>query len=140
MSRHGMFPEFQRGQQPGAIDRGVIGDLRVVLGEEGSNTLADLVDLFLSDVPNRFREIHQMIGRGQWEGIKPHVEFLRGWCETLGARDAACRCKDMELFMENLAMDPEAGFNQMEFASTLREAEEAFSKAASELVVITAEY
>ncbi|MHC1783950.1 MAG: Hpt domain-containing protein [Anaerolineaceae bacterium] len=140
MSHHVLLPSYQKGQEPQAIDRSVLSDLRVMLGEEGSNTLADLIDLFLSDVPSRFHEIHQIAGRGEWEEIKPHIDFLRGWCETLGAREVTCCCKEMELFFQNIEVDPEAGFNREDFSSLLHVMEEAFARAASELMVLTAEY
>lgn len=140
MNQSVILPARNRGSQSPAIDRGVICDLRIVLGEEGANTLADLIDLFLSDAPVRFREIHQIIGKGSWEGIIPHIDFLRGWCETLGAREATSRCKDMQLFVENLEMDRGAGFDRKKIAFLLKETEDAFARAASELVVITAEY
>jgi HPt (histidine-containing phosphotransfer) domain-containing protein len=140
MNQSVILPTYHRGAQPPAIDRGVISDLRLVLGEEGANTLADLIDLFLSDAPIRFREIHQTIGKDCCDGIKSHIDFLRGWCETLGALEAASRCKDIQLFFENLEMDSEAAFDRKRISFLLKETEEAFARAASELLVITAEY
>jgi HPt (histidine-containing phosphotransfer) domain-containing protein len=122
------------------IDQSILGDLRAVLGEEGSNTLADLIDLFLSDVPSRFHEIHQIAGRGEWEEIKPHIDFLRGWCETLGVREVTCCCKEMDLLFRIFEVDREAGFDKEQFFSLLQASEEAFARAASELLILTADY
>jgi HPt (histidine-containing phosphotransfer) domain-containing protein len=139
MSHHILLPRYKKRSEPVAIDRTVLNDLKAVLGEEGSNTLTDLIDLFLADVPSRLAEIRRLATNADAKEIHRNVDALRGWCETLGASEMICVCREMELFLENLEVDCDACFDRDKFSVLFHEIEDAYARAASELLIHGAE-
>ncbi len=140
MSHHVSFPGYQKRQTNLPIDRAVLNDLRAVLGEEGSNSVADLIDLFLTDVACRLAEIRLLSKRGKWKKIQEVVSTLRGWCGSLGACDLDCDIRRMQLYLEEKETERFIGIDREEFSRLLDEAEAAYACTASELIVSAAEF
>jgi HPt (histidine-containing phosphotransfer) domain-containing protein len=140
MSYRVSLPAYKTMQFHQPIDYSVLNDLKVVMGEQGSNSLSDLIDLFLTDAPSCLREMRKMAEAGFWENILHTANLLRGCCESLGAFEMASGCRKIELFLSGMEKDNYSEIKAENFLNLVVQIEDAYSRAASELILIGAEY
>lgn len=140
MSYRVSLPSFKSMQFQQSIDHAVLNDLKAAMGEQGANSLSDLIDLFLTDAPDSLREMRKNARAGFWENIQHTANLLRGCCESLGAFEMASCCKKIELFLSGMEKDSYSEIKVEGFLNLVIQIEDAYSRAASELILIGAEY
>jgi HPt (histidine-containing phosphotransfer) domain-containing protein len=88
------------GSTPGAeqevLDASVIQGLRELGGEDDPGLLLELVQLFLSDAPQRMREIEYGLEQGDWKLLERAAHTLKSASANIGALGLSAICKELE--------------------------------------------
>src|SRR5690349_17534232 len=88
------------GARPGAtpepIDPGVIEGLRELGGAEDPGLLVELIDLYLSDAPQRMAEIERSLASGDWKLLERAAHTLKSASANIGALGLSEICKELE--------------------------------------------
>ena len=92
-------PDF-KGSTPGAqhevLDASVIQGLRELGGEDDPGLLLELVQLFLSDAPQRMREIESGLAQGDWKLLERAAHTLKSASANIGALGLSAICRELE--------------------------------------------
>jgi HPt (histidine-containing phosphotransfer) domain-containing protein len=88
------------GPRPGAtpepLDHGVIEGLRELGGAEDPGLLVELIDLYLSDAPQRMAEIEESLASGNWSLLERAAHTLKSASANIGALGLSELCKELE--------------------------------------------
>ncbi|MFN8640583.1 MAG: Hpt domain-containing protein [Candidatus Binatia bacterium] len=90
------------------IDSETIDALRSLQEDGEDDLLAELIDLFLQDAPDRLAAIREAVNGGDWVGLAERAHSLKGSCGSLGAVQMAALCARLEAMGRDLAMRAEA--------------------------------
>jgi HPt (histidine-containing phosphotransfer) domain-containing protein len=86
-------------RNPGAaetLDVETLKALEKVPAEDGSNLLVELIDMFLESTPLRILSIRKAANEKDWFRLKHAVHTLKGSSSTLGLRQVAKVCQELE--------------------------------------------
>jgi len=90
-----------RGPAPQApqevLDASVIQGLRELGGEQDPGLLLELIDLYLSDAPQRMAEIEQSLASGNWKLLERAAHTLKSASANIGALGLSALCQQLEL-------------------------------------------
>jgi len=78
------------------IDLNTIEALRELQEEGESDLLAELIDLFLQDAPDRIAGMRLAVDTGDWTALAERAHSLKGSCSSLGAVHMAGLCAQLE--------------------------------------------
>ncbi len=78
------------------IDRNVIEGLRELGGADDPGLLVELIDLYLSDAPQRMSEIEQSLASGDWKLLERAAHTLKSASANIGALGLSAICKELE--------------------------------------------
>jgi HPt (histidine-containing phosphotransfer) domain-containing protein len=78
------------------IDASVIQGLRELGGEDDPGLLVELIDLYLSDAPQRMGEIRQALSTNDWKLLERAAHTLKSSSANIGARELSAICKELE--------------------------------------------
>jgi HPt (histidine-containing phosphotransfer) domain-containing protein len=78
------------------IDASVIQGLRELGGEEDPGLLVELIDLYLSDAPQRMAEIESSLAAGDWKLLERAAHTLKSASANIGALGLSAICKELE--------------------------------------------
>jgi HPt (histidine-containing phosphotransfer) domain-containing protein len=78
------------------IDLNTIEALRELQEEGESDLLAELIDLFLQDAPERIASMRSAVDGGDWTALAERAHSLKGSCSSLGAVHMAGLCAQLE--------------------------------------------
>ena len=78
------------------IDPGVIQGLRELGGAEDPGLLVELIDLYLSDAPQRMSEIEDALASGNWALLERAAHTLKSASANIGALGLSEVCKELE--------------------------------------------
>lgn len=88
------------GTRPGAtpepIDPEVIEALRELGGVEDPGLLVELIDLYLSDAPQRMAEIESSLASGDWALLERAAHTLKSASANIGALGLSELCRQLE--------------------------------------------
>ncbi len=73
------------------LDMSAIDALRDLRDDGDDDLLAELIDLFLADAPQRMSALAAAIDSKDWEGVASWAHSLKGSCGSLGAMHASLR-------------------------------------------------
>jgi len=79
-----------------ALDMRVIQDLRDLGGEDDPGLLFELVGMFLTDAPQRIREIETSLANGDVKTLERAAHTLKSSCANIGAPKLSEICKKIE--------------------------------------------
>ena len=74
------------------LDHQVLSELKTL----GTDVVAEIVELFVADVPSRLGKLQQAIGAGSCDGILREVHGLKGSALGVGASRLAMLCAAIE--------------------------------------------
>jgi len=78
------------------LDMSAIDALRDLRDDGDDDLLAELIDLFLADAPQRMMALAAAIGGEDWDGVASWAHSLKGSCGSLGAMHMAELCTRLE--------------------------------------------
>lgn len=99
------------------IDPNTIEALRDLQEEGETDLLAELIDLFLGDAPQRITGMRTAIETRDWSGLAARAHSLKGSCSSLGAVHMAGLCARLEAMGRDRAGRDEAAAVQGELES-----------------------
>lgn len=74
------------------LDDSVLAELRTL----GGGVVAEIFELFATDVPNRLSKLQQAIHTGSWDGVLREAHGLKGSALGVGASRLAMVCAAIE--------------------------------------------
>jgi HPt (histidine-containing phosphotransfer) domain-containing protein len=80
----------------GPLDPEVITDLRGLQEAGGSNVFAELVSMFINELPVRLAGIRAALDRRDPEALKQEAHRLKGSSQQMGAMRLSALCHEME--------------------------------------------
>ena len=89
-------PEAHRVPEPDVLDLAVIDGLRELGGEEDPGLLSELIELFLSDAPQRLQELEAALEDGDLERLSRAAHTLKSSSANLGAVAFRRLCEELE--------------------------------------------
>ncbi len=84
------------GTAPPALAPKSLENLRRIGERRGSEALARLTNLCLTQIPERLRTLREAVAAGNSEGVEENAHFVKGTARSLGAQDLAERCHELE--------------------------------------------
>ena len=79
-----------------ALDVEVLKALEKVKTDDGSDLLVELIDLYLQDTPQRIMAIRSAAAEKNWVLLKRAAHTVKGSSGTLGLRQVAKVCQELE--------------------------------------------
>ena len=98
-------PHQDKKNDNGAIDMRVIADLRELGGDEDPGLLTELIDLFLTDAPERVREVETGLATGDIKLVERAAHTLKSSSANIGALTLSSMCKRIEELARNQEKD-----------------------------------
>lgn len=80
---------------------GIIADLRELGGADEPGLLAELIDLFLADAPERIREVESALAAGEIKRVERAAHTLKSSSANIGAKQLSSICKQIEELARN---------------------------------------
>jgi two-component system, sensor histidine kinase and response regulator len=74
----------------------VLGNFRKLQEPGASDVIAQLIDLYLNELPTRLMAVHQTIERGDAARLAKAAHSLKGSSASMGAQRAARVCLELE--------------------------------------------
>lgn len=90
------------------LDAETLAALRSLQDDGEDDLLAELIDLFLEDAPERLGLIRAALAAGDWVGLAERAHSLKGSCASLGAVQMASLCGRLEAMGRDLAQRSDA--------------------------------
>ncbi|MGB3204902.1 MAG: response regulator, partial [Crinalium sp.] len=84
-----------------AIDTNVLQSFREMVGEDGETFLAEMINCYLEDTPQLLKEIDQAIREANISNLRRAAHTLKSSSMTLGAKNLASLCKEIEAIAKN---------------------------------------
>ena len=100
-----MNNSHQDKNQNGVLDMRVIADLRELGGVEDPGLLAELIELFLKDAPERIGEVESGLASGEIKLVERAAHTLKSSSANIGAVNLSDICKRIEAHARNLERD-----------------------------------
>lgn len=97
MSRSEVRPEME------TLDSETLATLRSLQEDGDDDLLAELIDLFFQDAPDRMAAIKDAVQASNWVGLAERAHSLKGSCASLGAVRMASLCAKLEAMGRDLA-------------------------------------
>ncbi len=91
-ARSGQSNGAESAPSPASVDLVALDNLRALRLDGGADPLAELVDLFLSDTPDRIQLMRSALQRVDSAALEAAAHSLRGSASNLGARNIATAC------------------------------------------------
>jgi HPt (histidine-containing phosphotransfer) domain-containing protein len=85
------------------IDTATLAALRSLQEEGDDDLLAELIDLFFQDAPERIDAIGLAVSACDWDRLAEWAHSLKGSCASLGAAQMATLCARLEAMGRGLA-------------------------------------
>ena len=98
-------PHKDKKNDNGAIDMRVIADLRELGGDDDPGLLTELIDLFLTDAPERVREVEKGLATGDIKLVERAAHTLKSSSANIGALTLSSICKRIEELARNQEKD-----------------------------------
>jgi HPt (histidine-containing phosphotransfer) domain-containing protein len=88
-----------RAEAPAVLDPSLLDSLRTLRFDGEADPLAEIIDLFLRDTPERIREASEAAARRDAVALRAAAHTLKGSANNLGARrlGAAALCLEVEV-------------------------------------------
>ncbi len=99
------------------LDMSAIDALRDLRDDGDDDLLAELIDLFLADAPQRMSALAAAIDSKDWDGVASWAHSLKGSCGSLGAMhmaDLCTRLESMGRIPDGRRSDAEAVYRELE--------------------------
>ena len=90
------------------IDTATLAALRSLQEDGDDDLLAELIDLFFQDAPERISAIGLAVSASDWERLAERAHSLKGSCASLGAAQMAALCARLEAMGRGLAPNADA--------------------------------
>jgi HPt (histidine-containing phosphotransfer) domain-containing protein len=90
------------------LDSEILAALRSLQEDGEDDLLAELIDLFLEDAPERLASVKEAVNASDWAGLADRAHSLKGSCASLGAVNMASLCARLEAMGRNLAQRSDA--------------------------------
>jgi HPt (histidine-containing phosphotransfer) domain-containing protein len=78
------------------LDANVIQGLRELGGTEDPGLLVELIDLYLTDAPQRMAEIETSLATGDWKLLERAAHTLKSASANIGALGLSAICRELE--------------------------------------------
>jgi two-component system sensor histidine kinase/response regulator len=91
--RHGGAPGHGAGS---VLDLRVLDELRELGGTEDPGLIAELIEIFLTDAPQRLQEISTALSTGDLKIVERAAHTLKSSSANIGATRLSKLCKEME--------------------------------------------
>ncbi|MBL8859337.1 MAG: Hpt domain-containing protein [Planctomycetes bacterium] len=89
----------------GAIDMGVIAELRELGGEDDPGLLVELIELFLADAPLHIQEVERSLASGDIKKVERAAHTLKSSSANIGAKNLSEICRQIECLARNQEKD-----------------------------------
>lgn len=104
-------PHDQRGEHDplGAhdvLDMRILNELRELGGEDEPALIAELIDIFLSDAPQRLEEIAKGLTHGDLQSVERAAHTLKSSSANIGALGLSRICREMEELARARNLEP----------------------------------
>lgn len=86
------------------LDTETLAALRSLQEDGEDDLLAELIDLFLEDAPERLASIRAAVEASDWVGLAERAHSLKGSCASLGAVSMASLCGRLEAMGRDLGL------------------------------------
>lgn len=93
---HALAPASASRITSDAVDVDVLNAFEELQLEGGSDLIVELIDLYLQDLPQRVKEIHEASTATEWLLLKQAAHGLKGSSGSLGVRHVAEICQKLE--------------------------------------------
>jgi HPt (histidine-containing phosphotransfer) domain-containing protein len=103
------------------IDKSTFDELKQMSGEDFIN---ELIDAFLDDAPNMFRNMHTALAAKDVEAFRRNAHSMKSNANTFGATELGALAEELELMGKE---------NNLDIGNRLEAMKEAYAKAAEEL-------
>ena len=90
------------------LDSETLATLRSLQEDGDDDLLAELIDLFFQDAPERMAAIKDAVHTSDWVGLGERAHSLKGSCASLGAVRMASLCAKLEAMGRDLAQRNDA--------------------------------
>lgn len=90
-------PYSTRSVASDALDFEVLKAFARVKSDDGSDVVIELIDLYLQSTAQRITTMLNAAREGEWEQLKRAAHTLKGSSSTLGVRQIAKICQDLEV-------------------------------------------
>ena len=97
-----------------AIDTKVLQSFREMVGEDAEAFLAEMIDCYLEDTPKLLKDINQAIIEANAPNLRRAAHTLKSSSITLGAKNLASLCKEIEEIVENGYTQSGLAYSQLE--------------------------
>lgn len=95
-SRNASAPHSTRAVTPDMLDFEVLRAFERVKSDDGSDVVIELIDLYLQGTSQRIITMLNAANDGEWALLKRAAHTLKGSSSTLGLREIANICQDLE--------------------------------------------
>jgi len=95
-SQNASAPHSTRGLTTDMLDFEVLKAFEKVKSDDGSDVLIELIDLYLQGTSQRIIAMRKDAAEGEWALLKRAAHTLKGSSSTLGVRQIAKICQDLE--------------------------------------------
>lgn len=86
-----------RPQTADILDSAVLDGLRELAGADEPELLAELIDIYLEDAPQRLAEMARGVQLGDWKLLERAAHTLKSASANIGALQLSGICKELEL-------------------------------------------
>jgi HPt (histidine-containing phosphotransfer) domain-containing protein len=90
-----------------AVDMAVLLSFEEFQSDDETDLVVELIELYLQDTPVKIEAIQQAVGTAQRETLKRAAHSLKGSSGTLGVRQLASICEELEALADD-ALTPDA--------------------------------
>lgn len=84
--------------EPDVLDMRILNELRELGGEDDPALIGELIEIFLSDAPQRLEEIAKGLSRGDLQSVERAAHTLKSSSANIGAIGLSRICREMEEF------------------------------------------
>jgi HPt (histidine-containing phosphotransfer) domain-containing protein len=78
------------------IDNSILNEIKEFMGEEGEDTVNELISIFLKNTPKAISQISDDLKSGDNDALKAHIHGLKGSSAAVGAIGVSSICRNME--------------------------------------------
>jgi HPt (histidine-containing phosphotransfer) domain-containing protein len=87
------------------LDMRILTELRELGGEEDPGLIAELIDIFLSDAPQRLQDISKGLATGDLQIVERAAHTLKSSSANIGAIGLSRICREMEQIAREKKLD-----------------------------------
>ncbi|MFQ5814381.1 MAG: Hpt domain-containing protein [Anaerolineae bacterium] len=87
---------FDRAQHRSPIDPAALEEFRAVMGEDGAELVAELIDTFVEDASRLLADMREAVAREDADALERAAHGLKGSSATLAALGLSDLCQELE--------------------------------------------